>query len=425
MKRSTLMAFASAATLLVTLPVANAQQADPGFFQRDRYEAVTDRYQEDFDPEPVRIGVFVANSELGIGVRSNDNVFADAMDEESDVIIRLAPTINVRSDWSRHEIGGRVQVEHNEYTDLGSESVTNIRGELRGRLDVSREFDVSGTIFGSEENENRNNVANLAVFEEPVSFQTVGGRTQARWTRDRFRARVGYEVTDFTYDDVPLVGGGSQDNSDRDYTFQRVNSRLSYAVSPDIALFGQVSASQRDYSEPVIIDGAPESRDADALTLEVGANFELPQLVRGDIAVGFLEDTKDSDVFADVDGLSVEATLQWFPTRLTTVTFDGGRSVIDPGLATAGSATATDFGVRVDHELRRNWLLFAEGGLRTRDYEDIDRDDDLTDLRLGATYKLNKRIHLEAAVSRFDRDSNDPDGDFEQNVFGLTLRVFP
>ncbi|MEO0466077.1 MAG: outer membrane beta-barrel protein [Pseudomonadota bacterium] len=425
MKRSTLLAFASAGAVLAVQPVASAQQNDAGFFQRDRYQAVNERYQEDFDPEPVRLGTFVATPSLELGAESNDNVFADEANEESDIIVRIMPTVDLRSDWSRHELGGRVQIEHNEYTDLDSESATNARGELRGRLDVSREVDFNGTVFATDEVEARRSVANLDVFEEPVNFQTVGARTQARWTRDRLRARAGYEVTDYSYDDVPLVGGGSADNSERDYTFHRVRSRVSYAVSPDVALFGQVSATQRNYSEQVLVDGTLENRDADGVSIEVGANFELPQLIRGDVAIGYLEDDKESDVFADIDGLSVEAEVQWFPTRLTTVTFDAGRNVIDPGLATSGSATATDFGVRVDHELRRNVVLFAEGGLRTRDYEDIDRDDDLTDLRLGATYKLNKRFHLDGYVARYDRDSNNPQGEFEQNILGLALRVFP
>ena len=153
--------------------------------------------------------------------------------------------------------------------------------------------------------------------------------------------------------------------------------------------------------------------------------LSLPILLRGDVAIGYLEDTKDSDVFADVSGLSVEADVQWFPTRLTTVSFDASRRVIDPGLATAGSATALDYGVRVDHELYRNILLFAEAGRNDRDYEDIDRDDERLELGFGATYKMNKRIHFDGYFQRIERDSTNPNGNFEQNVFGLAVRIFP
>lgn len=411
------------ALIATSFQIAGAQEGN--LFQRDRYENVRDRYQEDFDPESIRLGAFVVNSNLELGAEANDNVFADNENEESDIIVRIVPTLDARSDWSRNELGGRFVVRHREYTDLDSESATDLRGELRGRIDVTRAFDLSGAIFASDEFEERRSVANLDVFEEPVNFQTLGGRAAARFQRDRIRLNADYQVTDYQYDDVPLVGGGSFDLDERNYNFQQVRGRLSYAISPDFAVFGQASGSTRDYEEEVLIDGEFASRDADGYALQVGADFELPVLIRGDVAIGYLEDTKDSDVFADVSGLSLQALVEWFPTRLTTVTFDASRNVIDPGLATAGSATATDYGVRVDHELFRNWLLFGAAGLRERDYEDIDRDDELLDLRIGATWKLNKRFHLDGYVSRFDRDSTVDAGDFEQNLIGLALRIHP
>ncbi|MEM1105053.1 MAG: outer membrane beta-barrel protein [Pseudomonadota bacterium] len=427
MTSTKLIALVGGAMAATAFAAAQAQDRpnQSEFFQRDRYEAIQDRYQEAFDPEPVRLGSLIVNSDLRLGVEADDNVFADEANEESDVIFRIAPTVDVRSNLSRHAFGARAQVEHREYSDLGSESATNLRGELRGRLDVTRAFDVGATIFATDEVEERRNVANLDIFEEPVSFQTAGLRANARFTRDRVRLRGDYEVTDYTYDDVPLVGGGSFSNSDRDYQFQRFRARAAYAMTPDLAVFVQGEANQRAYDELSPVDGGLASRDADGVAAQIGVNFELPVLVRGDLAIGYLEDDKDDEVFADVDGLSLEASLQWFPTRLTTVSFDASRRVIDPGLATSGSATAQDFGVRVDHELYRNVLLFGELGVRDRDYEDINRDDELLDARLGATYKLNKRLHLDGYYERFDRDSSNPNANFEQNVFGLALRIFP
>lgn len=408
-----------------SLQGAFAQGQDASMYQRDRYTAVTDRYQEAFDPPPVRLGSFVLGSELGLGVEADDNIFAAADNAESDVVFRIAPRANLTSDWSRHQVGATLDVNHREYSDFGSESATNVRGELRGRIDASRDFQIDGAVFASDETEERRSIANLAVYEEPVQYQTLGGRVGARYTRDRLRLSANLEANDYSYDDVALVGGGTESLSERDYAYQRARARVSYAVSPDLALYGQGEVNARDYEEESLVNGVPASRDADGYAIQVGADFELPALIRGDVAIGYLEDTKDSDQFADVSGLSLDASVQWFPTQLTTVAFDAGREVIDPGLATAGSATATDFTVRVDHELYRNWLLFASAGMRQRDYEDIDRDDERLDLRAGATWKLNRRFHIDGYVERFDRDSSDPSGNFEQNVVGIALHIFP
>lgn len=434
MKSTKLIALVGGAVAATAFASAEAQARDnqSEFFQRDRYEAVLDRYQEAFDPEPVRLGSLVLNSELGLGAEYNDNVFAadseavgTGIDEETDVILRVAPTIDLRSDLTRHAFGARLQVDHREYTDLDSESATNVRGELSGRLDVTRTFDVEGTFFASDQVEGRRDANNQAVFAEPVSFQTTGARAVARFTRDRIRLRAIYQAEQFSYDDVPLIAGGEFDLSERDFDAQFLRGRAAYAVSPDIAIFVQGELNQRNYDEDILINGALESRDSEGFAAQVGVNFELPVLIRGDIAVGVLEDDVDSEAIADVDGLSLDANVQWFPTRLTTVTFDASRRTTDAGLVSAGSATAQDFGVRVDHELLRNVLLFGQARLGQREFEANDRDDDLFDARVGATYKLNKRVHLDGYVQRFSRDSNFAGNDFDQNLVGLALRLFP
>ena len=424
MMSTRLTAISLAAIVFAGADFAVAQQGDD-FFRRDRYESVRDRYQEDFDPEPLRLGAFRADSRLEVGVESNDNVFADATDEESDIIARLAPTVNLTSDWSRHQLGARAEVEHLEYTDFGSESRTNLRGELRGRIDVTRAFDVAARLFASDETEQRFSVASLDVFEEPVSFQTAGARIDARFRRDRFRANAFYQISDRSFDDAQLVGGGTESQEFRDFTFQQVRGRLSYAVTPDLAIFGQAEANTREYDELTEIDGVPTSRDAEGYILQAGTDFELSTLIRGDIAVGYFEDTTDADVFNDISGLAVDATFEWFPTRLTTVRLDALREVTDPGLQEASSATNSEFDLRVDHELYRNILLFGVAGYQEFEFEDISRTDEATELRFGATYKLNKRLHLDGYLSRFDRSSSIPAAELEQNVLGLTLRVFP
>lgn len=417
-------AISLAALVFTGADIAMAQQGDD-FFRRDRYESVRDRYQEDFDPEPLRLGAFRSNSRLEVGARATDNVFADATDEESDVIARIAPTVDLTSDWTRHELGGRAEIEHLEYTDFDSESRTNLRGELRGRIDVTRAFDVAGRVFASDETEQRYSIASLDVFAEPVSLQTAGARLDARLRRDRVRARAFYQVSDRSYDDVQLVDGASLSQGFRDFTFQQVRGRLSYALTPDLAIFGQAEANTREYDELTDIDGVATSRDADGYIFQLGTNFELAALIRGDIAVGYLEDNTDAEVFNDISGTAVDATFEWFPTRLTTVRVDGLREVTDPGLQEASSATNSEFDLRVDHELYRNILLFASAGYQEYDFEDFDRTDEASELRVGATYKLNKRLHIDGFVSRFDRSSSEPAAELEQNVFGLTLRVYP
>ncbi len=405
----------------VIVPAAHGQ----GYYDRDRYQNVRDRYQADFDPEPVRLGGFVANPALELGVQSDDNVFADADDTESDVIFRIAPRGRLQSNWSRHLVYANVNVERLEYQDLDSESVTNLSGDFGGRLDIGSDWNVSGSLNAADLNEPRFSVANLDVFEEPLSYTTVGGYLEAEYERERVQLVGRYDTTDFDYDDADLVGGGSASQDFRSHQLQRLTGRASFAVSPDVAVFAQASADMRDYDAPSVVAGVPESRDSEGYSLQAGTSFELPVLLRGDVAVGYLENTPDSDAFNETSGLAVDASVEWFPSRLTTVTFSGTRRVTDSELIDVGTALETVAGVRVDHELRRNVLLFGRAAYEEREYDEVSREDENTVFEVGATYKLNKRVHTSGFFRFRDRTSTEDFETFDRNVFGVSVTLYP
>ncbi len=98
----------------------------------------------------------------------------------------------------------------------------------------------------------------------------------------------------------------------RDNTDTYVNARAPMPFLPDVAVFVQGRRSELDYSN--------SNRDGSRTTVDVGVNFELAAPFRGEIAVGSFQDERDS--FADTEGLNIAANVQWFPTQLTTVTFE-------------------------------------------------------------------------------------------------------
>ena len=444
-----------AATVAIASPLANAQE----FFTRDRYTRVTDRFQPDFDPEPVRVGTFLANPVLTAGIEANDNIFAvpdgvvdgdgNTISADSDVIARLGVASRITSDWGRHQLNGNASIDHREFFDFGDESFTTFAAGVGGRFDATRDFNIEANAFGINTAEPRTSEAAARTFAEPIEFTQLGFSIQGNYTRDRVRVRSFVDVNDFDYNDATLSQAArdalgtpeaiaiASDQGFRSNTFSRLGGQVAYAISPDVAFFGQAEVNQREHDVGTLVideltgEERLANRDSEGYRVEVGADFELPSLLRGDVAVGYLEETRDDPAFADFSGLSLDAALSWFPTRLTTVTGTAYRRTIDVGLVSTGGALETGFGGRVDHELRRNVLIFARADFLNREFEDFElldgsvRDDDSIIAGLGATYKLNKRMHLDAAYNLFDRSSNDAFAEFNRNTFSLTLRVFP
>lgn len=422
--------FTVAGSSLVAGSAAAQGQGSDNYYSRNKYEAVMDRRQPAFDPEPIRLGAFSVNATGLVGVTSNSNVYAQENNEESDVIARVGGEVSGSTNWSVHELGFDVAAYHNEYLDLSDESADDLHANLRGRLDVRRDFSLGARVFADKGVEPRYSPADLGGLEKPIEFTRSGAELQADYTNDRVRWNNSVGITDSNYKDGRIVGTGAiadEDFRDRQSTWGR--SRLSYAVTPDFAVFAQGTVEDQAYDTEEVIDGLARSRDSLGYTLSAGADFELTALVRGDIAVGYLNEEKDDDFFSDVDGLSVDGRLQWFPTRLTTVTFSGGRRATDMGILTSPSSVTTNFNARVDHELRRNIILSAEAGITKSEYQEIDRTDDMPSFGVSAQYKMNKRVRLDAFARHLHMDSSGADKPFVSsygiNLIGLELRLHP
>ncbi len=427
----------------MTVPSALAQDAGNPFL-RGRYIAVPDRQQPEFDPEPLRAGAFNIFSSLGVGAEYNDNIYAQDVSPVEDVILTVNPRADIVSTWSSHELGAGVDVMHREYNEEGGESATDFNAYVNGRLDVTRNAQLGGRVYGGRLSEQRYAPSNPNNAAEPTRFDRLGVEGTGTFRRDRFQLQTTIGSVEDDYDSVALVpdpanpGGPTTLNQDfRDLTETFVQSRVSYAVSPDLALFVQARAGEYDYD--LALDPSGRNRDAMRLNGQVGASFELQAPFRGDIAVGYISENKYDSALDNTDGLSVNGNLVWFPTQLTTVTFTGLRTIYDPGLAGSSSAILTNFGVRADHELRRNLVLYGSVNNSNTDFKglvpgvtpgsfmQIDREDGVFDIGAGLGYKLNKHARLNAGYTFRTQDSSgaNRDRDFDQNILSVELRVYP
>jgi hypothetical protein len=401
---------ALAATLAgAVAPAALAQAASDNPFLRGRYVAVQDRAQPAYDPIPIRAGSFYVNSSLGLNAEYNDNVFAEdkSADPNEDTIIRIMPRVDANSNWSVHSLSAGLSLDHSEHLTEDTETVTDYRGYVAGRLDVRRNFALRGRLNGGHITEPRWAPASSGV--DPVEYDTYGAEVGANWRGGRYLldGSAGYNEQNFN----------TQTYRDATETF--VDGRASYALSPDVAVFVQGRRSEYNFDS--------SNRDSTRTNAQVGASFELAAPFRGEVAVGYVQEDKKDPTLSDFDGLSANGRLMWFPTQLTTLTFSAERSVFDPGLLNAATASNTRFGVRADHELRRNIVLFGEVYGGAIDFQGYDRKDDTVDLGLGAIYKLNRNMHLQSSYRLHTQSSSGvfADRDIEQNIFSIGLTIYP
>ena len=398
-----------------------AAQGDEDFFIRDKYEAVTERAQPEFDPLPVRVGAFEARPQVGFSAGFTDNLFATTANETDDSFVGIAPSVDLDSTWSRHALGINATLDHLEYSDISSESRTNFGFGADGRIDASNAVALFGSFRVDDLTEPRSNIASLQNAAEPVEFSRIGGEAGVRYESGRIQLRGAIGLETFDFDDIELDGGLIQDQDFRDRDETTISGRFAYAIERDWALFAEAVRTENDYDPPNIFNAF--NRDSQGTALRVGSDFELASLLRGDIGVGYQQYEYDDPAFEDVDGVSVVGNLQWFVTQLTTISGNAQRNVIDPGLVLSNAAIETTASARADHELRRNVILSGEARFTNFDFENIDRDDDRFTARVGATWKINPNLWLDGSYELTDQSSNVQD--FTENRVLFGLRIFP
>ena len=400
--------------------IAQADRAE-SMFERDRNVSVQQRPRPDYTAGGVQNGAFLFYPELTLGLEFTDNVFGTSANEESDAIAILRPALNFDTTWSRHALSGDISATRREHFDFSDESVWNYTGGLGGQLDINREANINAGLRYSNLTEPRTSAGAAGQAAEPIEYDTWTSFIGAERAAGRVKLQGRFDYSTFDYDDAPLFGGGIADQDFRDREVYILSARGDVAISPDTAVFGRLRYNERAYD--LAPPSVPILRDSEGYIFDVGADFDIRGMARGMIGIGYTEQDYDSAAFENIDGLSIEGQVEWFPTQLTTVTFNASRSVEDSAIAGSGGFFATSAGVNVDHELRRNVIVSAGLSLSEDDYSGIDRTDERLNITAGVTYFLNRTAGIRASYNYLDQDSSGAAGnqDYTKNVIGLSL----
>jgi hypothetical protein len=285
-----------------------------------------------------------------------------------------------------------------------------------GRYDVGANTSVSGSAGVAHLVESRLDPDGPPQGTPPVEYDSTDIGVGLTHNFSRFQVRASAARSEYEYDSTQAF---------RNFTQDGVTGQIEAQVTPRIGLLLEATADKRDY------DNSPDL-NSEGQTYLVGATLHLTDLLRGRLAVGEFNrdyDGTPGNSFSE-SGLAVDANLEWYATRLTTVTLTGSRNTEDTiGATTASPYISTRYGVRVDHELLRNLVVGAGVQFGNRDYDGIDLKDDTTHFDVGADYLLSRRWAIRA---RYDHDELDSSGsaapadrNYKVNQFtvGLSFRL--
>jgi len=428
-----------AATILAAPGLAHAQavgsQVTPGveggfavqqdavpdsFFTRDRNVSVTQRPRPDYQARGLPLGGFRLYPRLSLDVEGNDNVYA-AADEQGDAIFRVRPELAMQSGWSRHQLGLYASADLTRFAEYTTEDTTSYTVSGNGRLDIVRGTNVFAGIDFRRVFEPRTSPTSPVAAAEPVEYHLLTGNVGAVREFNRVRVSVRADYLRYDFDDVEDVSGGVIDQDNRDRQVYSGAVRAEYALSPAASVFVSGKVNERDYKYPPLAGAV--RRDSKGYSGTAGINFELTNLIRGEVEVGYLSQNYTQSGLHTLNGLAMAGKLEWFVSQLTTLTFNASRTVEDATDSRAGGFLSTGGSASVDHELLRNLILNAQFAYAVDDYQDILRKDKRLQASAGATFLFNRGLSARLRYSYIKQNSDGADStvDFDVNRVLLTL----
>jgi len=412
------LAFASIlAVTVVAIGVSSTLAQEP----QDRLrQGVLDRNRPQYTARSMRAGGFLLYPALNLTGAYDSNIFATDTNKVGAWIFEERPEVAAESNFPRHALYGRAEMRHLDYAGHSSENRTDYYLNGGGRLDIVRTTNLHTDVEYQKDTEDRGSPDAVGVAAEPVDFTRLQVLAELRHHPGKLSLDGGAIYQELRFKNVPLIGGGFQDNEDRDRDVLGGYGRVGYQLSPGYEVFLLGLYSNIDYRLPRDDNGF--NRDSNGFQIEGGTRLELTNVISGDVSVGYFSRNYDDPLLSTINGVSTEVNLEWYVSRLTTVRVGGSRRIQETTINGASGYVETGFDAAVDHELLRNLILTGFVRYEKRKYEGISRDDDDYTASARALYLINRNLSVLAEYRYENRNSTALGQDYARNVVELTLR---
>jgi len=351
-----------------------------------------------YDPLGIRAGTFLILPALELSAGFNNNPQRVPGGAGSAYYV-VAPELHARSDWSANSltadiIGSYTGYQNNSFQP--SLNSTYLNAKMDGSLDVTRDTKIlleARTIISTTNPGSPNLPAGLSTL--PLET-TLGGTAGVDQQFGRLDVTLKGTIDRSVFAASNLTDGETANNDWQDYNQYAGIMRVGYEIYSGFKPFVEGSGDTRIYDSPVDIFG--ETRNSDGASAKVGAALDFTGWLTGEMAVGYLQRTYSDSVFPSISGMTIDGSLLWQMTPLTSAKFTAASEVNESILQGVSGSLSRDVAVEVDHALRTWLIASAQLGYGNDDYVGLSRDDNRYFASAGLTYKFNREMQLKGTV---------------------------
>lgn len=355
------------------------------------------RAQPDFDPLGIRLGSWKADAGVRVTQGFDSNLFVESDDRDAAGFMVLAPSLTLRSDWSRHEVSAAARGTFTRYYDYPRLATNEFAASVGSTLDFGRVSFRSRSSLGRTAERRGENGAPLS-FGQPSLYTVQGQSLELRGEFAPFVMALTGGHADISYSGIRIADGTTLSQDFRNT--RDLSAGVRVAVTPTdrsaIGFSGEYSHARNRQS----------ARSSDSVKLAALAAIDTG-MVRFEAEVGHLRKSFDNPVFRDFSGLTYSGTVEWYATPLLTVGVDARRRLENSGNAAVGVVETRSLAAHADYELLRNLLLRITVRERRQRYPEIAVQATSRTIDITSEYKFNRSVAIESYTRIERRESTD------------------
>jgi hypothetical protein len=164
-------------------------------------------------------------------------------------------------------------------------------------------------------------------------------------------------------------------------------------------------------------------RDSEGHYVKGGTSFDFLGTFTGDAALGWIKRVYQDPTLPRINGLTVDSSLTWLASALTTVKLTAATRVDESTLVGVSGVFTREVTLQVDHAFRRWLIATGKFTYANDDYVGSTRDDNRYVASGLITYKLMRELWLKAEYRHEWLRSNQPANNYDADVFLLGVRL--
>lgn len=375
--------------------------------------------EDPFGPAGIRAGSLILRPAIEVYVGHDSNP-PRVQNGTRSAFETVAPELQIRSDWSRHEFTADLKGKYTWYNALESFNQPQVDLNAKTRIDITRQTNaqLEGRYKLLADSPSDPNLPQ-GIAKPPLYYQT--GATAGLAHRFNYLEISAKGLFDRTaYDTAELNDGTTISLQDRNYDQYSGLLRAGYEIYPGVTPFVEGGIDRRVHDLQYDFSGI--QRDSDGRLIRAGSTFALTGYLTGEASIGYLQRDYVDPTLGKLHGVIYDASLTYYATPLTTLKLEAKSRVDESILPGVSGSFSRDVLLQVDHSFRR-WLTGTlKFGFGQDDYEGSSRVDDRYIASAGLTYKITREVHLKGEFRREWLRSNVEGADYTANIAMVGLR---